>query len=274
VRIRTVKPEFYQHEKIGQLPRELRLLAIGLLNWSDDEGYFRTHPALIAGAVFPFDEDGQPFVSRGVVELERIGFIELFEEGVGRIASFADHQVINKPSKSRLRAKALTPHTPVVLPEDSRSTPVALPYGARSRELGAGSLEVEKESPSIASQSGVLEPPKTPRKMPAEGSWQALIDALTTAFAEAREGTTYDWSDVALAQLKRLRKKHSDSEILTRWRRGLRGTYQREVNSIAQLSSDAKWNALATDEPTKPTDLKRPMQPSIFTESANITGSF
>ncbi len=78
--------------------------------------------------------------------------------------------------------------------------------------------------------------------------WQALVDALVTDFAELRAGAEYDLSPADFGQLKALRKKHPDDEIRARWRRGLQGSFTREVNSIAQLGNGTKWNALATDD--------------------------
>lgn len=84
------------------------MLAVALLNLADDHGYFKSHPAVVAGAVMPFDKDGQRFASAGMLELERVGFLELYEGHVGKVANFADHQRIAKPSKSKLQPKAIT----------------------------------------------------------------------------------------------------------------------------------------------------------------------
>ncbi len=102
MRIRTVKPEFYQHQGIASLPREVRFFAIGLLNWADDYGYFLSHPALIAGAVVPYDVDGRKFVESAIKKLVEIGYIELSNDGRGRIPGFSTHQVVNKKSKPRI----------------------------------------------------------------------------------------------------------------------------------------------------------------------------
>lgn len=104
VRIRTIKPEFYQSEGIGSLSREVRLLAASLITWADDEGFFKASPALIVGALFPFDKDGAKFVERGLEELATAGFLEL-RGSIGLLPTFKSHQVISRPSPSRLREK-------------------------------------------------------------------------------------------------------------------------------------------------------------------------
>lgn len=109
MRIRTIKPEFYQSEALGRVPREDRLLAAALITWADDEGYFVSIPAVIAGSLFPFDEDGKVFVAEGLERLHAIGFAVLFEGNVGHLPGFQRNQRINRPSESRLKPKALVP---------------------------------------------------------------------------------------------------------------------------------------------------------------------
>ncbi len=141
MRIRTVKPEFYQHQGIASLPRDVRFFAIGLLNWADDYGYFLAHPALIAGAVVPFDSDGKKFVETAIKKLVEIGYIELSNDGRGRLPGFPTHQVVNKKSKARLSVN------PWVSLNSGSTTVVVLesPGGVQEKprqEVGSRSLEV------------------------------------------------------------------------------------------------------------------------------------
>lgn len=85
-------------------------------------------------------------------------------------------------------------------------------------------------------------------KDPSENDWQTLVEQLFEKFREIR-GKEPEFSDADWGQLKQLRKKHSDEDILLRWARGLRGTYDRKVNALADLAKSAKWNALATAAP-------------------------
>lgn len=89
-------------------------------------------------------------------------------------------------------------------------------------------------------------PPKT--KPTTDPTWQPLVDALDELW-ERIKGTRYSWSPADFAALKALRRRAEDQEIAQRWVRGLRGSYAREVNSVAQLASGSKWNALSTDAP-------------------------
>ena len=105
MRIRTIKPEFWQSETMASIPKDSRLLAIALLNYADDEGFFFAVPQVIQGALFPFDEDSTS-IRRGLDELSRIGFCSLGKttEGkrIGRIVNFLDHQRIDRPQASKI----------------------------------------------------------------------------------------------------------------------------------------------------------------------------
>jgi len=53
-RIRTIKPDFWRDESLAMVSPEACLLAIGLLNHCDDEGYFNANPKLVESDIFPF----------------------------------------------------------------------------------------------------------------------------------------------------------------------------------------------------------------------------
>ncbi|MCH5332006.1 MAG: hypothetical protein J1E33_06340, partial [Alistipes sp.] len=56
-RIRTIKPEFFLDEKVGNLPIQARLLFIGLWCHADDNGVLRGNAAYIKAQVFPYDDN-------------------------------------------------------------------------------------------------------------------------------------------------------------------------------------------------------------------------
>lgn len=124
-RIRTIKPDFWRDEDLSSVSPEAALLAIGLLNHADDEGYFNANPKLIEADVFPLRE-----LSRSttvlLTELSEIRYVELFRgidgKQYGHIRSFSKHQVINKKNPSKIKGL----HR---LQDDYRSPTVALPVG-------------------------------------------------------------------------------------------------------------------------------------------------
>lgn len=105
-RIRTVKPEFWGSPEVAAMCRDARLLVIGLISFSDDEGRFLANFAAIAGYVYPNDADITPRKLNGwLSEVVATGMVELYEvRGVryGHFPSWGRHQVINKKTASRL----------------------------------------------------------------------------------------------------------------------------------------------------------------------------
>ena len=110
MRIRTIKPEFWLHEGLCGCSEFARLLALALLNWSDDEGYFMAHPSLIRGSLFPFLDDSKN-IPRSLQDLSRVGWIELGKDDqgrpVGRVTNFLKHQRIDKPQASKIKGSSV-----------------------------------------------------------------------------------------------------------------------------------------------------------------------
>ena len=123
MRIRTIKPEFWTHETLGSLPDFTQLLAIALLNYADDEGYFDANPMMIRGAVFPLRSDYR-IITVALRDLYGIGYVEIFKtvgnysRCVGRVVKFDEHQVINHAKASKLKAYCEYGNATVMLPED------------------------------------------------------------------------------------------------------------------------------------------------------------
>ena len=84
-RIRTVKPEFFQHEELGALPFAARLLAIGLMQLADGHGRLRWIPKQIEAHVFPWDDVDLEALAVG---LESAGILLRYQVGARRFACF------------------------------------------------------------------------------------------------------------------------------------------------------------------------------------------
>lgn len=107
MRIRTIKPEFWSHPIMSRLPYDTRILALGLLNLADDEGYFDADPDFIRGSVL-FREDSSN-VRRMLDELSRSGWIALSgtpERPIGHVVNFRKHQRVDRPQVSRIKQYA------------------------------------------------------------------------------------------------------------------------------------------------------------------------
>lgn len=112
-RIRTVKPEFWEDELLGVMPRDARLLFIATFNMADDEGILRWTPSYIKAQAFMYDDDLTPGdVGKLMQCLADTGLIFPFIGGVARqqmalVVNFRKHQRINRPQKSKLPPPSL-----------------------------------------------------------------------------------------------------------------------------------------------------------------------
>lgn len=160
-RIRTIKPTFWTDEDMAEVSEAACLLAIGLLNYADDEGYFNANPKLIKAAVFPLRE---PSGSIPVLlqELSNCGYIRLFSAQNGKrfglIINFTKHQVINKKTTSKIKEMDL-------IPEDYGSDTGELPPG---RE-GKGKERNIKTTLSDAREKNFIPIPEA--EDPPTGNW-------------------------------------------------------------------------------------------------------
>lgn len=112
-RIRTVKPEFWEDELLGVMPRDARLLFIATFNMADDDGILRWTPSYIKAQAFMYDDD---LTIKDVDQLMRCltdtGVIFPFIGGAARqqmavVVNFRRHQRINRPQKSKLPTPSL-----------------------------------------------------------------------------------------------------------------------------------------------------------------------
>ena len=137
-RIRTIKPQFWLDENLGKLPRDARLLYIGLWNLSDDTGVFEWRPMRIKVQLFPYDLDiTESTIQEWLDLLITSGDVQQFStnrNSFGFIPSFLKHQEIKKPSQWKY---AEVPHE---LPTGSPRVPHELPTGSPREK------EKEKES--------------------------------------------------------------------------------------------------------------------------------
>jgi hypothetical protein len=116
MRIRTIKPEFWQSESVGRLSRDARLLFIALWSFADDSGRGRGAFPAISGQLFPFDEGALKSLPVWFAELEAEGMVRRYQiDGTWffDIPKWLQHQKIEKASKSRLPP----------FPESSPNTP-------------------------------------------------------------------------------------------------------------------------------------------------------
>ena len=107
-----------------------KLLAIGLLNVADDDGYFYAEPRMIRNTIRPLDDDSR-ITTVSLRELSEIGYIEIrIHEShgeIGFIPNFLIHQVINKAKPSKIKGFF-----------ESCTNTVSIPYQDRLEGKGTG----------------------------------------------------------------------------------------------------------------------------------------
>ena len=111
-RIRTIKPEFWQDEKLAPLSPLTRLVFLGLIGMADDAGRLLDNVRVIDAFVFP--ETSETCLA-ALVELAQIGRIERGMTASGQriiqITNWTRHQKIEKPNLAAAFPEIVSPTT-------------------------------------------------------------------------------------------------------------------------------------------------------------------
>jgi uncharacterized phage protein (TIGR02220 family) len=149
MRIRTIKPEFWQSEDLANVSDKAKLLAIGLLNISDDEGYLKAHPAVIKSQIFPFIEESVN-IQGLLIELSNANYLTLLDGDDGKqyvfIDNFTKHQKVNRPTPSKIRAT-------IEFTESSVNDHEQLTIGKERKGTGKGKEQGKERNEDQASMS-------------------------------------------------------------------------------------------------------------------------
>ena len=147
MRIRTIKPEFWSHPVMARLDAPTQLLAVGLLNYADDDGYFYGNPLLVAGALRPFEGmQGVVAVREDLKKLQKCGWIVFARNKshglIGRVVNFRKHQRINRRTPSKL-SEYLSEQLrePLTEPLTTNVSERLTPGREGNREQGTGNRE-------------------------------------------------------------------------------------------------------------------------------------
>jgi hypothetical protein len=181
-RIRTVKPEWLEDERLSLASPLARVMSIALITLADDEGRGRGNATMLGGRVFPGSENPREDSARALAELV------LYEAGgqsYFQIRNWAKHQKVDKPTPSRLPPPPLeteneTPIIPATLTplanhrESSRE--VADDSGKFQTDLGPRTVDQDR-GPPLSSESET--PPFGPAKPdPVQVVFQAWLEEL------------------------------------------------------------------------------------------------
>lgn len=106
-RIRSIKPETWQDERVHRLSREARLLLVVLITMADDEGRVAASPVMILGHGYPYDEDAPRKLPKWLAELEHERVVLRYTHDRKPYIAFRNwrrHQKINRATDSQLPA--------------------------------------------------------------------------------------------------------------------------------------------------------------------------
>ena len=137
-RIRTIKPEFWEDEKLAKLPVHARLLFIGTWNFADDNGALLANPVLMKSHIFPYEDIGISTISEWIDMLVENGMlIRTTYNGKDYlvIRKFLIHQKINRKS---IRINLPLPVVLQVIDEYNKTHGVLTEPSLQEREQGIG----------------------------------------------------------------------------------------------------------------------------------------
>lgn len=115
-RIRSIKPDFWNNERVLECSPIARLMFIGMWNFADDTGRMKFSPKTIKAQIFPLDDISVADVAGMIDELSSNGLIQIYyvdTVGYLYILGWA-HQKIDRPQKSKC------PNPPEYSPNDRR----------------------------------------------------------------------------------------------------------------------------------------------------------
>lgn len=108
-RIRSIKPEMFQDEKLATLDPMTRLVFIGLISMADDAGRLPNVPRLIDGFIFPWTLQSS---LESIESLIRLKMVLPYQTESGRkllqLVNWSRHQYVPNPSKHVLPAPSDT----------------------------------------------------------------------------------------------------------------------------------------------------------------------
>jgi hypothetical protein len=183
-RIRTIKPEFFSHEKLAGKSAHARLLAIGLLTIADCEGRLRWVPMQIHAQVFPWEAEVKiQVLLQELIECDYVIHYEVDGKRYVEVVNFAKHQRLSGKEaqyKSRLPAKPPIPAGSEESPENSGEEPgkqACASPGSDGEPLGTDGTD---GTDGTGEQGNHTKPPKAEVEKPDDIDRQAWEDWRAT----------------------------------------------------------------------------------------------
>lgn len=254
-RIRTIKPEFWSHPVMGKLDDATKCLALALLNFSDDEGYFLADPVLVRSFARPFDEDST-ITQRGLAQLEKSDWIEVSEHpshgAIGRVVNFTSHQNVDRGKPSKIKEYFESSNDRRMIVDES-----ALEQGTGNREVLIPTEPLPKRSRKARGGEDLGNYPQELEQ--AMDSWRHLRASLTSDEIRGQ----YKPEKVFIASSIGTREA-----VWTAWRKRLAVTVRgRKVTNAHVLAAVELWSEALLERGKAGEGCSCPMLPTLINKA-------
>jgi hypothetical protein len=104
-RKRMIDPSIWTSESFGMLSKLAKILMIGCISSSDDEGRLRASAPYLRASIFPYGDESAEEIEAALGEIAEQKTLVLYEhEGVryGHFPKWSQYQTINRPKGSQL----------------------------------------------------------------------------------------------------------------------------------------------------------------------------
>ena len=157
-RIRSLKPEHKTHRKVGALSHVAYRLWVGLVTEADDEGRLVCDVRQLRAVVFGLRPETTPeHVATALREILATGLAKQYGANGTRylvLPSYRDHQVIDRPTPSKLPPPPRSASTRRRLVEHSTKTRRAIAEHSSSARARPASDERALDEPSTTTRGG------------------------------------------------------------------------------------------------------------------------
>ncbi len=228
MRIRTIRPEFYQSESVGSMTWKTRLVFINLWSYVEDNGVNLDNPRLFRGQCMPYDDSVLDDIEDAFAELEQCGSIIRYERDGKRllfIPGFEKWQNIQRPGTCHyLPPDGWDKRGCKIIPEDSG-------------QLQEHSCESPEDSGQLHDCSRSRSSSKS-RKKEEENKFSSSKEITadsyhdSTAYAEVETDIIRDYPNLDLSDAWNafLSRHYGENRTIADWMRLWKGWCQRRAN--------------------------------------------
>jgi hypothetical protein len=159
-RIRSIKPDWLQDERMVLASAEARVLSVALILMADDYGNGRANPMVLGAAVFPSSSNPRATAAAACEELSRMRYVRLYEvdgQTYYTIRTWKKHQRVDHPG---------APKVPAPPDETIENDSPTVSLGNPRESLGepSGRLATSRDPDPISGSSAL--PPKLDQNKP------------------------------------------------------------------------------------------------------------